>query len=73
MQEAVNTYLCEGIPVTPVSSPSISAIKAVLNPTPDSPYYFFLTDLTGKYYYAETWQGHVNNIATMEAVNATVK
>lgn len=73
MQEAVNTYLCVGIPVTPVSSPSISAIKAVLNPTPDSPYYFFLTDLTGKYYYAETWQGHVNNIATMEAVNATVK
>lgn len=73
MQEAVNTYLCVGIPITPVSSPSISAIKAVLNPTPDSPYYFFLTDLTGKYYYAETWAGHVQNIATMEAVNATVK
>lgn len=73
MQEAVNTYMCVGIPITPVSSPSISAIKAVLNPTPDSPYYFFLTDLTGKYYYAETWAGHVQNIATMEAVNATVK
>lgn len=73
MQEAVNTYLCEGIPVTPVSSPSITAINAVLNPTPDSPYYFFLTDLTGKYYYSETWAGHVQNIATMEAVNATVK
>ena len=72
MQQAVNTYLCEGIPVTPVSSPSITAINAVLNPTPDSPYYFFLTDLTGKYYYAETWQGHVDNIATMKAVNATV-
>lgn len=73
MQNAVNTYLCEGIPVTPVSSPGISSINAVLNPTPDSPYYFFLTDLTGKYYYAETWQGHVANIATMEAVNAKVK
>ena len=73
MQQAVNTYLCVGIPITPVSSPSITAIKAVLNPTADSPYYFFLTDLTGKYYYAETWAGHVQNIATMEAVNATVK
>lgn len=73
MQEAVNTYMCVGIPITPVSSPGIEAIKAVLNPTPDSPYYFFLTDLTGKYYYAETWAGHVQNIATMEAVNATVK
>lgn len=73
MQQAVNTYLCEGIPVTPVSSPSITAIKAVLNPTPDSPYYFFLTDLTGKYYYAETWEGHTKNIATMKAVNATVQ
>ena len=72
MQQAVNTYLCEGIPITPVSSPSITAINAVLNPTPDSPYYFFLTDLTGKYYYAETWDGHVKNISTMEAVNATV-
>lgn len=73
MQNAVNTYLCEGIPVTPVSSPSITAINAVLNPTPDSPYYFFLTDLTGKYYYAETWEGHTQNIATMKAVNATVE
>ncbi len=73
MQQAVNTYLCEGIPVTPVSSPSITAIQAVLNPTPDSPYYFFLTDLTGKYYYAETWEGHTQNIATMKAVNATVE
>ena len=73
MQEAVNTYLCVGIPITPVSSPSISAINAVLNPTPDSPYYFFLTDLTGKYYYSETWAGHLKNIETMKAVNATVK
>lgn len=73
MQQAVNTYLCEGIPITPVSSPSITAIQAVLNPTPDSPYYFFLTDLTGKYYYAETWEGHTQNIATMKAVNATVQ
>ena len=72
MQEAVNTYLCVGIPITPVSCPSISAINAVLNPTQESPYYFFLTDLTGKYYYSETWEGHVKNIATMEAVNATV-
>ena len=73
MQEAVNTYMCEGIPITPVSSPSISAIKAVLNPTEGSTYYFFLTDLTGKYYYSETWSGHLQNIATMEAVNASVK
>lgn len=73
MQQAVNTYLCTGIPITPVSSPSITAINAVLNPTPDSPYYFFLTDLTGKYYYAETWEGHTKNIATMKAVNATVE
>ena len=45
MQQLVNTYMCVGIPITPVSSPSITAIKAVLNPTPDSPYYFFLTPL----------------------------
>ena len=72
MQHAVNTYMCEGIPITPVSSPGISAIKAVLNPTPNSPYYFFLTDLTGKYYYAETFSEHLENINTMKAVNAGV-
>ncbi len=73
MQKAVNTYMCDGIPVTPVSSPGLDAIKAVLNPTKDSPYYFFLTDLTGKYYYAVTFEEHTQNIKTMEVVNAGVK
>ena len=73
MQKAVNTYMCQGLPITPVSSPGIDAIKAVLNPTKDSPYYFFLTDLTGKYYYATTFEEHTENIKTMEVVNAGVK
>lgn len=72
MQNAVNTYNCVGIPVTPVSAPGIDAIKATLNPTQDSPYYFFLTDLTGKYYYAVTYDEHLNNVRTMKTVNAGV-
>lgn len=73
MQNAVNTYLCDGIPVTPVSSPGFDAIDAVLNPTQNSPYYFFLTDLTGKYYYAETFSEHSQNINTMKEVNAGIE
>lgn len=72
MRDAINTYFCVGIPVTPVSSPGIEAIKNTLNPTKDSPYYFFLTDLTGKYYYAQTLAEHNANVTTMKQVNAGV-
>ncbi|MEG2928971.1 MAG: endolytic transglycosylase MltG [Oscillospiraceae bacterium] len=72
MQNAINTYNCVGIPVTPVSSPGIDAIMATIYPTENSPYYFFLTDLTGKYYYAKTYEEHAQNINTMKAVNAGV-
>ncbi|MEG1049229.1 MAG: endolytic transglycosylase MltG [Oscillospiraceae bacterium] len=73
MQNAINTYNCVGIPITPVSSPGIDAIMATIYPTKNSPYYFFLTDLTGKYYYAETYAQHEHNINAMKAVNAGVE
>lgn len=72
MQNAVNTYNCVGVPITPVSAPGLDAIKATINPTQNSPYYFFLTDLTGEYHYAVTYDEHLRNIETMKAVNAGV-
>ena len=76
MMAAYDTYKVRGLPPGPISNPGITAIEATLWPDETymaDDYYFFVTDLTGKYYYSETWEGHVKNIATMEAVNATVK
>ncbi|MEG2053743.1 MAG: endolytic transglycosylase MltG, partial [Oscillospiraceae bacterium] len=61
-----------GLPAGPLSCPGAAAINAALNPE-ESDYYFFLTDLTGKYYYAVTYDEHLSNIATMKKVNATVE
>ncbi len=62
----------KGLPAGPISCPGITAINAALNPEQHD-YYFFLTDLTGKYYYAVTYNEHLVNIQTMKSVNATVE
>lgn len=62
----------EGLPVGPICNPSLSAIKAALQPEQHN-FYYFLTDLRGNYYYAETYKKHQVNVAEMEKVNAEVK
>lgn len=49
-----NTYNVKGLPPGPLCSPGIDAIKAALYPTEDSPYYYFVTDKDGKFYYHKT-------------------
>ncbi len=53
-----NTYEIEGLPPGPLCSPGIDAINAALYPTENSPYYYFVTDSTGKFYYTETLDKH---------------
>ncbi|TAK05741.1 endolytic transglycosylase MltG [Patescibacteria group bacterium] len=55
-----NTYQNRGLPPSPISNPSLSAIKAVLAPTPN-PYVYFLTDAEGQVHYARTFSEHVAN------------
>lgn len=55
-----NTYQHRGLPPTPISNPSLSAIKAVLDPTPNT-YVYFLTDNEGAVHYARTFAEHVAN------------
>lgn len=47
LKQAYNTYFREGLPIGPINSPGMAAIKAVLNPS-SSPeameYYYFATD-----------------------------
>lgn len=54
-----NTYKYKGIGAGPINSPSVSAIKASLNPA-ETDYLFFLADLeTGNVYFSETYEEHL--------------
>ncbi len=61
MYDAYNTYVCKGLPVGPICSPGLDAIRAAINPE-ESPYYFFVTDVNGKYYYGKTLSEHYANV-----------
>ena len=68
-----NTYLYQGLPAGPISNPGLAAIRAALDPQPDgeaADAYFFVTDLTGRYYYARTLAEHQANVRAARAVNA---
>ena len=69
---AYDTYSCTGLPAGPISNPGLAAIKAALEPAPDAEAedcYFFVTDLTGHYYYARTLEEHNANCKTAASVN----
>lgn len=57
-----NTYKYKGLPPAPIGQPSLSSIKAVLDPDVRG-YRYFLTDEAGKIYYAKTFQEHIQNRA----------
>jgi UPF0755 protein len=48
--------------VGPISNPGSSALKAAVEPA-DTDYLYFVVDKSGKYYYASTWEEHVQNCA----------
>lgn len=71
--DAYDTYSRSGLPAGPVSNPGLEAIRAALDPQPDEEAkdaYFFVTDLTGHYYYAKTLAEHQANVKTARQVNA---
>lgn len=57
-----NTYLNRGLTPTPIGNPGLTAIRAVLEPTP-SDYFYYITDPDGVFHYAETFDEHKANIA----------
>ena len=56
-----NSYLNSGLPVGPITNPTISAISAAMYPA-DTPYYYFVTDADGYCLFAKTYEGHQANI-----------
>jgi UPF0755 protein len=57
-----NTYKSDGLPPGPINNPSLSSIQAVLDPAKTN-YYFFLSDKSGRMYYARTGAEHQANRA----------
>lgn len=66
---AYNTYTAPGLPPGPLCSPSISSVRASVNPTKDFDYYYFVTDKSMKFYYRKTLSEHNAIIAKLKADN----
>lgn len=64
-----NTYEIEGLPPGPLCSPGIDAIKAALYPTENSPYYYFVTDKQGNFYFHKTLDEQNKTIAELKKGN----
>jgi len=55
-----NTYTRQGLPIGPISNPGIESIKAAQEPE-DSPFWYYLTDNKGNFYFAKTFEDHKLN------------
>ena len=64
-----NTYFYPGFGPGPIVSPSLSSIKAVLNPTAND-YLYFVADVEGKIYFAQTLEEQ--NINVQKYVNDAI-
>jgi UPF0755 protein len=62
VESPYNTYKNPGLPPAPIASPSLSAILAVSEADPDTPYLFYITGDDGKMYYARDLDEHNRNI-----------
>ena len=57
-----NTYRYKGLPPTPICNPGLASIKAVVYPK-ETDNWFYLSDASGKMYYAKTTEEHNENIS----------
>lgn len=61
IEDAYDTYKCEGLPAGAICNPGLDAINAALYPS-DTSYYFFLAAKDGTFYWAKTQEEHEQNI-----------
>ena len=64
-----NTYVIEGLPITPIANPGEAAIRAALNPA-ETNYIFFVADGTGGHAFAETIGEHNKNVREWRKIEA---
>lgn len=63
-----NTYVIEGLPVSPIANPGDAAIKAAMHPA-DGPWLYFVTTnlSTGETQFSSTYEEHQQGITKMRA------
>lgn len=61
IQNPYNTYINAGLPPGPIGSPSLDAIKAVLNPE-QTDYLYFVADKDGHHRFTRTYDEHLQEI-----------
>ncbi len=66
---AYDTYECKGLPAGAICNPGIEAINAALYPA-DTEYYYFVASESGEFFWARTLEGHEENIAYVEQLDA---
>ena len=64
MKNAYDTYKCTGLPIGPINCPGVDSFQAVLNPE-KSEYYYFVTDVNGKFYFNKTLSDHNKTIRSL--------
>lgn len=67
-----NTYVIDGLPITPIANPGKLSIEAALNPE-TSKYLFFVADGTGGHAFAETIDEHNKNVRAWRKIEAERK
>ena len=70
VESPFNTYLFEGLPPGPICNPGRAAIDAVLNPTSDVKYLYFVARGEGRHLFAATYAEHLKNIQRARAMIA---
>jgi UPF0755 protein len=55
-----NTYKNKGLPKGPIANPGLNSLRAAAQPV-KTPYYYYLSDLSGMIHYATTFAGHQIN------------
>lgn len=61
LRSPYNTYTNQGLPPTPIASPGLVSIKAVVYPK-ESDYLYYIHDKEGKIRYAKTLKEHNSNV-----------
>lgn len=61
-----NTYASEGLPATPIASPSIAAVEAVEQPADGDWLYFVTINQSGETLFTRSYEEHLANIGKVE-------
>lgn len=64
-----NTYVIDGLPVTPIANPGQASIEAALNPD-TTEFLFFVADGTGGHAFSKTLAEHNANVAKWREIEA---